>query len=96
MADIKKVIGQLSALDDKIKQKKAELKDLESKKIEVQSKWINDLMSKNSMSFEDLASLVSEKKSSQNEITTEDETSESNAAAQTSDSTNVNYQNKHN
>ena len=96
MADIEKVIGQLTNLDERIKLKEAEVKDLKNKKMELQSKWINDLMSKNSMSFEDLASLVSEKKSSQNEITTEDETSESNAAAQTSDSTNVNYQNKHN
>ena len=86
MADIEKVIGQLSALDDKIKQKKAELKDLESKKIEAQSKWINDLMVKNNMNFTDIAELVTEKKAAQKETTVEKETS---------DSTNANYQNKH-
>ncbi len=93
MADAEKVIGQITNLDDRIKQKKAEVKELENKRAELQSRWINDLMAKNNMSFNDLAELVTEKKTANNDIAGDKETS-INAATQTNN--NTNYQNKHN
>ena len=69
MADIEKVLGQLSNIDERIKQKKAEVKELECKKMELQSKWLDGLMAKNNMNFTDIAELVTEKKSSHSETT---------------------------
>ena len=93
MADAEKVIGQITNLDDRIKQKKAEVKELENKRAELQSRWINDLMAKNNMSFNDLAELVTEKKTANNDIAGDKEIS---INAETQTNNNTNYQNKHN
>ena len=95
MADTEKVLGQLSALDERIKQKKAEVKELENKKMELQSKWLDGLMAKNGMNFTDIAELVNEKKSSHSE-TTLSEKQEYNNKPEENSSLNSSFQNKHN